>query len=314
MTSGGTDSQSTALPSHTPFSGEIDGAYSTGPSQGEGHSSAVPQAAEPPGRGRSSASAAGSREAHAGRRPALSRAAAAQAAPAQARPGIASRPGADVRGALLQGLVQASRQGRADHRRRFGHRPRRGGAVRARGRRCRHRASRRAAGRGDHAPRRRGRRAALPGDRGRRRRARLLLRCRRAHGEGAGRPRRAGQQRRLPAPCLALRGSRRGAVRPHAQDQPLRLLPHGAGRRAAPQAGLGDRQQRLGDRPAGQQVPARLFDDQGRHPRLHPLAGRPSRAARHPGQRRGAGPGLDAAQSGRQAGGRRRASSAPTCR
>ena len=51
----------------------------------------------------------------------------------------------------------------------------------------------------------------------------------------------------------------------------------------------------------GQQGPARLFDDQGRHPRLHPLAGRPSDRQGHPGQRRGAGTGVDAAQPGRQA-------------
>ena len=103
-------------------------------------------------------------------------------------------------------------------------------------------------------------------------------------GEGAGRARRAGQQRRLPAPRLALRGSHRGAVRPHAEDQSLRLLPHGAGGGAAHEAGLGHRQQRLGDRPARQQGPARLLDDQGRHPCLHALAGGPSGAARHPGQ------------------------------
>ena len=53
--------------------------------------------------------------------------------------------------------------------------------------------------------------------------------------------------------------------------------------------------------------------DQGRHPRLHPRAGRQSAAARHPRQRGGARPGLDAAQPVRQAaGGRRRSSAAKT--
>ena len=36
--------------------------------------------------------------------------------------------------------------------------------------------------------------------------------------------------------------------------------------------GAADRHDRLGHRHAGQQGTARLFDDQGRHPRLHPLA------------------------------------------
>ncbi len=50
----------------------------------------------------------------------------------------------------------------------------------------------------------------------------------------------------------------------------------------------------------GSEVPARLFDDQGRHSCVHTLAGHATRAARNPGQRRRARAGLDAAQSFRQ--------------
>ena len=53
---------------------------------------------------------------------------------------------------------------------------------------------------------------------------------------------------------------------------------------------------RLGDRHRRLEGPRRLFDDQGRHPRLHPRAvGQPA-AARHPGELRRAGAGLDAAE------------------
>ena len=65
---------------------------------------------------------------------------------------------------------------------------------------------------------------------------------------------------------------------------------------------------------ARQQGTARLFDDQGRHPRLHAVAGDASSAARHPGERGRAGTGVDAAQSRRQGGERRHRSSAPTRR
>ena len=66
----------------------------------------------------------------------------------------------------------------------------------------------------------------------------------------------------------------RRAFRPHAQDQPLRLFPHGEGGRSAHEAGQ-LRSSMTGSVTglAGQQAPARLFDDQGRHPRLHPVAG-----------------------------------------
>ena len=69
--------------------------------------------------------------------------------------------------------------------------------------------------------------------------------------------------------CRRLRGSHRGALRPDPEDQSLWLFPHGAGSRAAHEAGRRDHQQRLGDRHPRQQGTARLFDDQGRHPRLH---------------------------------------------
>ena len=62
------------------------------------------------------------------------------------------------------------------------------------------------------------------------------------------------------------------------------------------------RHDRLGHRPARQQGPARLFDDQGRHPCLHPLARHASHRPRHPRERRRARAGLDAAQPGRQSG------------
>jgi hypothetical protein len=59
---------------------------------------------------------------------------------------------------------------------------------------------------------------------------------------------------------------------------------------------------RLGDGHRGQQTSARLFHDEGRHSRVHPLVGGPSGRQGHPGQCHRAGPGLDAAQSGRQSG------------
>jgi NAD(P)-dependent dehydrogenase (short-subunit alcohol dehydrogenase family) len=51
----------------------------------------------------------------------------------------------------------------------------------------------------------------------------------------------------------------------------------------------------------GQQGAARLFTDQGRHPRLHAFAGESPRRPRHPRQRRRARAGVDAAQSRRPA-------------
>ena len=173
-------------------------------------------------------------------------------------------------------------QGRPDHRRRFRHRPRRGRAVRARRRRRRDRLSRRARGRRRDEARGGGRRAALPPHRGRRRRPGVLRSdAVAANGQGARQARRAGQQRRLPGARRRVRGSDRGALRPDAEDQSLRLFPHGQGGGAAHEARQRHRQHRLGDRASGQQGPARLFDDQGRHPRLHALA-------RHASDRRAA--------------------------
>ena len=71
----------------------------------------------------------------------------------------------------------------------------------------------------------------------RRRRPRLLRPGGGADRGKAGPARRAGQQRRLPAACRRVRGSHRGAFRPDAEDQSLRLFPHGAGGRAAHEAG-----------------------------------------------------------------------------
>ena len=73
----------------------------------------------------------------------------------QRKPGHETRldPRADVRGAILERLVQAARQGGADHGRRFRNRPGGGSAIRARGRRRRHRPSGRARGRRRYASR-----------------------------------------------------------------------------------------------------------------------------------------------------------------
>ena len=62
------------------------------------------------------------------------------------------------------------------------------------------------------------------------------------------------------------------AFRRDAEDQPLRLLPHGAGGRRRDEAGVGDHQHRVGHRHRRLQGPRRLLDDQGRHPCLHPGA------------------------------------------
>src|SRR5690606_12527191 len=56
---------------------------------------------------------------------------------------------------------------------------------------------------------------------------------------------------------------------------------------------------------AGEQGTARLFDDQGWYPRLHAVTGDTPAAARATCELRGAGSGVDAAQSGGPAGGRR---------
>ena len=149
-------------------------------------------------------------------------------ASAEARPRGRARTAADVRRPALQGLGKASRQGGADHRRRFRHRPRRGGAVRPRGRRRRDRLSRRARGRrGDQAGRREGRPPLHPAP-GRRGRCRILQGRGGEDRQGVRQARHPRQQRRLPGARQQLRGADRRALRPHAQDQSLRLFLHGA--------------------------------------------------------------------------------------
>ena len=83
----------------------------------------------------------------------------------------------------------------------------------------------------------------------------------------------------------------------------LWLLSHGQSRGAAHEAGKRHCHDRLGYRHPRKQGPARLFDDQGRHPRLHQVAVDASCGSRHQGERGSARPGADAAQPCRQAGG-----------
>src|SRR5579883_3000059 len=66
------------------------------------------------------------------------------------------------------------------------------------------------------------------------------------------------------------------------------------------------RDDRLGHRHRREQEPARLFDDQGRHSRFCALARREPDRARHPRERGSAWAGMDAAQPGGSARGRRR--------
>ena len=82
----------------------------------------------------------------------------------------------------------------------------------------------------------------------------------------------------------------------------------------APEGGLRDHQQRLGDRDRGEQGAARLRLDQGRDPRLHQVAGAEPGRAGHPGELRGAGTGLDPAQSGGPGPGEGREVRRATCR
>ena len=60
-----------------------------------------------------------------------------------------------------------------------------------------------------------------------------------------------------------------------------------------------DHQHRLGHRAGGQRAAARLFDHQGRDPRLHQVAGEQPARQGHPRQRGRARAGVDAAESGR---------------
>ena len=137
-----------------------------------------------------------------------------------------------------KGSGKLDREGGAHHRRRQRHRPGGGGALRTRRRRYRHRLSRGGSGRGIDA--RVGRRRGPQGhpDPWGRLGAERVPRCRRAHGGGPWSPRYPGQQRGLPGAHGGFRGSHAGALRRDAQDQPLRLFPHGAGRGRRDAAGL----------------------------------------------------------------------------
>ena len=86
-----------------------------------------------------------------------------------------------------------------------------------------------------------------------------------------------------------------GAARAHLPDQHLRLFLHDPGGAAASEEGRRDRQHDLGDGLSRQPGAARLQRHQGRHRRLHPLAGEEARREGHPRQRRRAGADLDAA-------------------
>ena len=140
-----------------------------------------------------------------------------------------------------------------DHRRRQRHRPRGGGAVRARGGRRRDRLP----ARSTRTPRRRPGRCAsegqecltIAGDIG------DEAFCRGAVEQTlrAVRPaRRAGQQRRRAARAGIDRGHQPAAAGAHLRDQRVRLFLHDQGGAAAPEGGLGDRQHDLGHRLQGQ--------------------------------------------------------------
>ena len=138
-----------------------------------------------------------------------------------------------LRRALLPRLEEARRQGRADHRRRFRHRPRSRGAFCARGR------LRFLSHRGQDAETTRkaveaeGR---LHHDLGDVVGTRSLHESRQAHGEGIRQARHAGQQRGFQIHSQ-IRGSDARTFRHDAEDQSLRLFPHGAGCGPAHEAG-----------------------------------------------------------------------------
>ena len=123
------------------------------------------------------------------------------------------------------------------------------------------------------------------------------------HGARVRQARHPGQQRGVPgARHVAGRHHRRALRRDAAHQRltatstwPSAALPHlkrGRHRSSTPARSTGLRRQR---------APARLLDHQGRDPRLHEVAGQQPDRQGHPRQRGRAGPGVDAAQSRRQA-------------
>ena len=115
-------------------------------------------------------------------------------------------------------------------------------------------------------------------------------------GRDARRRRHPRQQCRRAAPRSGHHRHHRGTAAPHLPDQHLRHVLPDAGGAAAPEGGLGDHQLHLGDDVSGLEGAARLFVDQGRDHRLHPLAVRKSGRRGHPRQRGRAGADLDPAQ------------------
>ena len=178
-------------------------------------------------------------------------------------------------------LGQARGQGRADHRRQFGDRPGGRGAVRPRGRRRRHRVSRRGRGR--------------RGDQGRRRSARAAGRwCCAATSPTATICREAVARARRGIGRLDVLVNN-AAFQVHTDDfldldaehfdETLKTNLYGyfhMAQAAVPQMQPGSAIINTGSVTGidGIEGAGRLFDDQGRHPRLHPRAGRqPARRA-----------------------------------
>ena len=225
----------------------------------------------------------------------------------QEKPGLESEmtPRPDYKAPALQGLGQACRQGRADHRRRLGHRPGRGRALRPRGGRRGDRlpAGRAVRRRGDASrpSRREGRKCLLlPGD------VTDPAFCREAVERTVARVRPArhpGQQRRLPAePAAAWRTSatssgtgpsgRTSTATSTWPGRPCRTC-----RRAAPSS--------TAARSPGMQGSKNLLDYAATKGAIHAFTKSLAQnlvERKHPRQLRGPGPDLDAAAAGRQAG------------
>ena len=99
-------------------------------------------------------------------------------------------------------------------------------------------------------------------------------------------------------PVAGLRRADHAAVGPHVQGQHLQLLLDHEGGLPAPARRGRRHQHRIHQRPARQQDPDRLLGHQGSDPGPHLLPGPGLRRARHPGQQRRAGPGVDTADPG----------------